>query len=73
VKTPPHGWRTPERLLREFRQGGQFDRWSERRFLILMKEFRLFCRQELAGQVMTKTKDEVWSHEDLTNVLEELV
>ncbi len=47
MKRPPLGWRTHAKLLREFRQGGIADRWSERRLLILLAEYRLNCRREL--------------------------
>ncbi len=45
-KRPPLGWRTHAKLLTEFRQGGIADRWSERRLLILLAEYRLNCRRE---------------------------
>lgn len=47
MRRPPIGWRTKAKLLKEFRQGGIADRWSERRLLILLAEYRLNCRREL--------------------------
>lgn len=48
---PPLGWRTKEKLLREFHQGGIADRWSERRLLILLAEYRMHCRNELLQEL----------------------
>ena len=48
MKRPLIGWKTKEKLLQEFHQGGIADRWSERRLLILLAEYRLNCRRELA-------------------------
>ncbi len=52
MNKPPLGWRTHAKLIKEFRQGETQSRWSERRFLILMAEYRLNCRRELARQVI---------------------
>jgi len=71
MKRPPLGWRTHAKLLREFRQGETQSRWSERRFLILMAEYRLNCRRELVeeltecadhDQVMVAVMEEVCDH-----------
>jgi hypothetical protein len=50
MNKPPLGWRTHDKLVREFRQGETQSRWSERRFLILMAEYRLNCRRELVAE-----------------------
>jgi hypothetical protein len=54
VKRPPLGWRTHAKLLREFHQGGIADRWSERRLLILLAEYRLNCRRELMEEILAE-------------------
>ena len=65
MKKPPLGWRTHAKLLREFHQGGISDRWSERRLLILLAEYRMNCRRELLEEQekeLQAKRDEVISH-----------
>lgn len=51
MKKPTLGWRTSAKLMKEFRQGETQSRWSERRFLILMAEYRMNCRHELLVEI----------------------
>lgn len=57
MNKPPLGWRTHAKLLKEFRQGETQSRWSERRFLILLAEYRLNCRRELVEQFSRDSSD----------------
>jgi hypothetical protein len=50
-KKPTLGWRTKEKLIKEFRQGAVADRWSERRLLILLAEYRMNCRREFMEEL----------------------
>ena len=47
MKRPTLGWRTPAKIIREWHQGGLAARWSPRRLLFLLAEYRLNCRREL--------------------------
>lgn len=66
-KRPALGWRNHQKLLREFRQGGIADRWSERRLLILLAEYRLNCRREFMREMQgLMTADEELSKWSIT-------
>lgn len=55
-KRPTLGWRTKKKLLKEFHQGGIADRWSERRLLILLAEYRLNCRREFMAEIESQLR-----------------
>lgn len=55
-KKPTLGWRDKRKLLKEFRQGGIADRWSERRLLILLAEYRLNCRREFMLEIESQLR-----------------
>lgn len=49
-KRPTLGWRTEDRIIREYHQGGIAARWSDRRLRFLLAEYRLNVRREMAEQ-----------------------
>ena len=60
-KRPALGWRTKNKLLKEFHQGGIATRWSERRLLILLAEYRMNCRREFMAEIEAELRDEPMS------------
>ena len=51
MRKPPLGWRTPAKILREWHQGGIAARWSPRRLLFLLAEYRVYTRWELIEEL----------------------
>lgn len=51
MKRPILGWRTKEKILREYHQNGIAERWSPRRLLFLLAEYRLHVRRELVEEL----------------------